>query len=187
MRVTGGELKGRIFSAPKRDDFRPTSEKVREAIFSSINSTIDINGSLVLDLYAGSGALGIEALSRGASQVTFVEKDRVLVNALMENLKDLGLEKKASVIGQDVITALKVLGGTFNLVLADPPYAAGEEAELFAALMNAALIGPSTLFVFESRFSKLSASVNRVSDCKLELIKEKRYGDTLVRYFKLPL
>jgi 16S rRNA (guanine966-N2)-methyltransferase len=127
--VIAGRLGGRRLSAPRGLATRPTSDRVREALFSALG---DVQGARVLDLYAGTGALGIEALSRGAAQATFVESARPALAALRENLAALGIEGAARVLSQPVARALAGLAGPFDLVFADPPYAA--LAEVPAAL-----------------------------------------------------
>ena len=117
MRVIAGELRGRRISAPKGTETRPTSDFVREAAFNLIGP---VDGASVLDLYAGSGALGIEALSRGAARALFVDSSREACRAIGTNLEKLGL--KATVLCQDALRALATEGGPYDLILADPPY-----------------------------------------------------------------
>ncbi len=121
MRVVAGELGGRRLVAPPGNDTRPTSDKVRQAIFNALDSAGLLDGALVVDLFAGSGALGIEALSRGAESCVFVERDRAAVAALRSNLSSLGLEKRSRVVVGDASTYGATLGSV-DLVLADPPY-----------------------------------------------------------------
>ncbi len=122
LRVIGGELRGRRLRSPSGKSTRPTSARVREAWFSAIADVLP--GAAVLDLFAGSGALGIEALSRGAVLVRFVESDRGALNFLWANLKTLDLEAQAQVIRSDVFRALP-RSLAFDLALADPPYGVG--------------------------------------------------------------
>jgi len=129
MRVIAGRLGGRRLSAPKGASTRPTSDRVREALFSVLG---DVTGTNVLDLYAGTGALGIEALSRGARRAVFVESARPALAVLKKNLEDLGLTGETRAIGQPVARAIDVIAqeGPFDLILLDPPYAALAEAAL---------------------------------------------------------
>jgi 16S rRNA (guanine966-N2)-methyltransferase len=117
VRVIAGELRGRRISAPKGTGTRPTSDFVREAAFNLIGP---VDGASVLDLYAGSGALGIEALSRGAARAVFVDRSREACRAIGANLEKLGL--KATVLCQDAVRALATERGPYDLILADPPY-----------------------------------------------------------------
>ncbi len=121
MRVIAGTLRGRTLKAPKGSTTRPTTDKVREAWFNILGN---VSGARVLELYAGTGALGIEALSRGAGHAVFVEAWAPAQRALLENLEQLGLTERSIVLKRRVESALKALLelGPFDLVLADPPW-----------------------------------------------------------------
>ncbi len=125
MRVIAGAAKGRRLVAPKGERTRPTADRVKESWFSSLQAVLP--GARVLDLYAGSGGLGLEALSRGAASVTFIEHDRRALGALRTNLAAVGLPG-ATVVGRDVHAALVegLSDAPFDLVVADPPYATAE-------------------------------------------------------------
>ena len=120
MRVVAGELGGRKLVSPPGRSTRPTTDRVREAIFNSLESAGLVDGALVADLFAGTGAIGIEALSRGAAHCTFVEQDRDALRALGENLDVLDLHDRARVMRTDAISAVR--GLDVDLVVADPPY-----------------------------------------------------------------
>src|SRR5262245_7474683 len=131
MRVTGGELGGRRLRVPA-SGVRPSADRVRESVFAWLG---DLEGVRALDLYAGSGALGIEALSRGATATVFVDQAPASLDALRRNLADLELRGRARVVRGDVVRALRRLArerAQFDLVFADPPYASGEAARLLA-------------------------------------------------------
>jgi len=168
MRVVAGRFKGRRLYAPRGERTRPTADRVREALFSMLG---DVAGVRVLDLYAGSGALGIEALSRGAVSAVFVESDRRAVAALRRNLEAVGAE--AAVRRQDARRFLARPEGTFDLVFCDPPYddAPGVAAALSDALP--AMLGENARIVTESdkRNPLLLA---------LPLLVERAYGDTRI-------
>jgi len=117
LRVVAGTFKGRRLAAPRGSRTRPTADRVREALFSMLG---DVGGARVLDLYAGSGALGIEALSRGADGAVFVERDAKAVAAIERNLAAVGAE--ATVVRQDVLRFLARADGAYDLVFCDPPY-----------------------------------------------------------------
>jgi 16S rRNA (guanine966-N2)-methyltransferase len=119
MRVVAGSLRGRRLVAPEGRTTRPTTDMVREAVFNALGSMEVLLGARVVDLFAGSGALGIEALSRGADHSVFVETDRSALAALRENLRSLGLDTRATVVNADAATYRCV---DADLVLADPPY-----------------------------------------------------------------
>jgi 16S rRNA (guanine966-N2)-methyltransferase len=173
MRVIAGRYKGRRLTAPAGTDTRPTSDRVREALFSVLGARVE--GARVLDLFAGSGALGIEALSRGASEATFVESSPAALKALRANLAPL--EAPAETRRTE---ARRFLGSAsraarqYDLVFLDPPYrlAATLGSELSEALP--AVLAPGAVVVSESdRRSPLALD--------LPLLDERRYGDTLIR------
>lgn len=120
MRVVAGELGGRRLVAPGGTSTRPTTDRVREAIFNSLGSAGLLEGAVVADLFAGSGAVGIEALSRGAARCIFVERERAALRALDENLDTLGLRGRSKVISADAVSAAGSIDA--DIVLADPPY-----------------------------------------------------------------
>lgn len=176
MRVIAGRYRGRRLTAPKGRRTRPTSEKVREAIYAMLG---DVTGMRVLDLFAGSGALGIEALSRGAREVVFVERDHAAIAALQENLTALSVAgEQAQIRRAEAIAALQTARKrkeTYDLVLVDPPY--GHAAELWPrmAALLAQLLAPGAHVVLErDRRTPLPAGLG------LALEKERRYGDTVI-------
>ncbi len=123
MRVVAGEARGRPIAAPEGNRTRPTSDRVRESIFNMLFSLDANKGAKVLDLYAGCGALGIEALSRGADSCVFVEQDRRAVECIRKNLDAVGYTDRASVEQADVNAWIDDDDEAYDLVLADPPYA----------------------------------------------------------------
>lgn len=156
MRICGGALGGRTIRAPNGLGTRPTSDKVRQALFNILPPPAA--DARVLDLYAGSGALGLEALSRGAAAAVFVEQDARACQVLLRNLRDLGLSDRATLWQQPVRRALARLSGDpgrpFGWIFADPPYRQGLEAELLQELGRtegpaSPLVGPDTVIVVE--------------------------------------
>jgi 16S rRNA (guanine966-N2)-methyltransferase len=121
IRVVSGELGGRKLQVPEGMATRPTTDKVRQAVFNSLDSAGLIDGATIADLFAGSGALGIEALSRGAASCVFVERDRAALKALKANIAALGLEDRTTVVTSDVPAWLPAMRG-IDLALIDPPY-----------------------------------------------------------------
>jgi 16S rRNA (guanine966-N2)-methyltransferase len=175
IRVTGGELTGRRLYVPKAG-VRPTTGRLREAIFSMLG---DLEGARVLDLFAGSGALGIEALSRGAREATFVDTD---TRAVDRNLRDLGLSaqvERSEVARWLAREASSESPPTYDLVLCDPPYtlAAGLDADLSAGL--AKIVDRDGKLVLET-------AARKPLDLGLPVIKEREYGDTLLRIHSIP-
>ena len=146
IRIVAGTAKGRRLASPPTDATRPTPNRVREAVFNSLYSLDALEGARVLDLFAGTGALGIEALSRGAAEALFVEHAQAVAAVLRRNLETTGLADRAAVMVTDVDTALTGLareGGRFDLAFVDPPYA----FDAWPALMGRV---PADLVVVES-------------------------------------
>lgn len=170
MRVVSGDLGGRKLVTPDGSDTRPTSDRVREAMFNSLFSLDAIEGARVLDAFAGSGALGIEALSRGALHATFVETGRDALAALRENLETLQLGAQGRVAPGDALAHLErtaAEGSHYDLVLLDPPYGFDQWDELLAAVPVGARV------VIESDREVI------VPD-SWEVHRRKRYGGTVV-------
>ncbi len=171
MRVVAGTFKGRRLAAPKGSSTRPTADRVREAVFNLLGP---VAGERVLDLYAGSGALGIEALSRGAAEVTFVESDPHALRTLRENLGRLGADGR--VVRSSVSAFLRAAarrGERWTLVLCDPPYRLGPRlAPGLGALLEPVLA--------ENARVVLESSVRQPLRLELPVAVERRYGDTLI-------
>jgi 16S rRNA (guanine966-N2)-methyltransferase len=177
LRVTGGQLSGRRFRVPP-GEVRPTSDRVRESLFGRLGN---LEGVRVLDLYAGSGALGIEAISRGAAEATFVEREARVLEVLRANLAALEIDSIASVAPGDVPAVVRGLGRAkeqFDLVLIDPPYASEEPKRAFEALLCAAVLSPGAMLVLERDRRHPSPEVDGLS-----AVDERRYGDTVVARF----
>lgn len=174
MRVVAGSLRGRSIVAPEGRDTRPTTDRVREAMFNALTSSGSIEGAEVLDLFAGSGALGIEALSRGAAHCTFIEKDRAALLAIRRNVETLGIGDRVTVVAGEVLTRLGQLGPV-DLVLADPPYGFAGWAALLGGLGK--VVALDGLVVAES-----GETLGEHSGW--ETIREKRYGRTWVTFLR---
>ena len=172
LRVVAGELGGRVIEVPRRPGLRATSGRVREAWFSALG--VRIHAAAVADLFAGSGVLGIEALSRGAARVDFVEADRPLAEALRRNLQALGLVERSRVLRADVFATLDGAGGRgWDVVLADPPYREGLAVRLATCFRERPFAG---LLCLEHDPGALSA----VPDA----IWSRRYGDTELTFLE---
>jgi 16S rRNA (guanine966-N2)-methyltransferase len=167
MRVVAGVAGGRRLQAPAGRKVRPTSERVREALFNSLGSLDAVEGATVLDLFAGTGALGIEALSRGAVSATFVDADVSSVNVIKANLAGTGLGERARVVHADVFRFLAdAPPAGVDVAFADPPYAFADWPRLLAAL-------PAGLVAIEARTHVEMPAGWRA-------LRSKRYGDTVV-------
>lgn len=180
MRITGGILRGRRFEAPG-GSVRPTQDRVREALFSSLAARV--SGARVLDLFAGSGGLGLEAWSRGASHVCWVEKDRRVASVLRRNVASLcrGPGGGAECVGSDAFVFLRKQQGKapFDLIVADPPYEPGarERAleKTLRALEGSPMLAAGGMLAFEQ-----SAREQAAARPGWELTKDRVYGDTRV-------
>lgn len=181
MRVIAGRLGGRRLVAPRGAETRPTTDRVREALFSALG---DVSGAAVCDLYAGTGALGIEALSRGAARAVFVESGRAALAALRENLASLDLGQVAQVIPVPVERALDRLAqltgdSPFDLVLMDPPWAALAAAATAAGrLASLGLLAPHGRLVLEHARRDAAPAIPGLS-----LDSTRTYGDTAVSLY----
>lgn len=181
MRVVAGQLRGRRLLSARGRDTRPTMDRARAGLFDWLGPRV--TGARVLDLFAGSGALGIEALSRGAREGVFVERARTALRALRRNLDELGLSNEARVLASDVARALPALGHDptgFDLVFADPPYGSDwlERLAIDANLLN--LLSPAGLFIAER--SKREAPVKTVPQLKLR--HSRCYGETAFDWYE---
>jgi 16S rRNA (guanine966-N2)-methyltransferase len=171
MRVVAGRFKGRTLHAPKGRATRPTSDKVREALFSILG---DVEGAHVLDLFAGTGALGIEALSRGAARATFVDDDERATAAIGRNIEAVGAGTVATVRRRDALAFLEAGAGPFDLVLIDPPYSSPPQmGERLSRLLPGVLSNDGRIVTESDKRSPLQLD--------LPLDFERDYRDTRIR------
>ena len=175
MRVIAGSHRGRRLSAPKGRSLRPTSDKVREALFSILGPRV--SGSRVLDLYAGTGAVGIEALSRGAIVVTFVESDPKAMQVMRNNLTTCGLLEQAELRSEPTEMFLRQRRwqhAPYEIVFADPPYADPAAVDLVLAGWTIGLLAPEAVMVIEQDArAELPVATNDA-----QFTRRYRYGDT---------
>jgi 16S rRNA (guanine966-N2)-methyltransferase len=180
MRVVAGELGGRRLVAPRGWKVRPTSDRVREAVFSALG---DIEGAHVLDLYCGTGALAIEAISRGAAGATLVDRD---VRAALGNVRNLGLQDRADLVRADALGWLKgprsgdsALRKPYDLIFIDPPYKLADRLgpELDIHLPDHLAEGGRVI---------VESAARRPLELSLPLLRERRYGGTLVTFHGAP-
>ncbi len=193
LRVIAGELGGRRLRAPSGLRTRPTTDRVREALFNILGPPPP--SARVLDLYAGSGALGIEALSRGAAQAVFVEQDARACRQISENLRSLGLAGRGSVSSGRVLALLPQLvqsvsrSAPFSWVFADPPYDSDELPRLVAQLCRLPILsGDAQIIVERSRrdADQLAQQLQAVAaESSLQLTDSRRYGDTVLLFLSL--
>jgi 16S rRNA (guanine966-N2)-methyltransferase len=171
VRIVAGEFGGRQLTMPKDARVRPTADRVREAWMSILADAIP--GARVLDLYAGSGALGLEALSRGAASATFVELNPPSLRALQANVAALGVADRVTVHRGDALRYVDGLpAGAFDVVLADPPYARDDAARLVALFRS-------------TPFARILSVEHKAGD-RLDGDSTRRYGDTALTFFHAP-
>ena len=182
MRVIAGSARGRKLKTLEGMDVRPTTDKVKEAIFSAIQ--FDLPDAAVLDLFAGSGQMGIEALSRGAERAWFVEQNKAAADCIRQNLKFTKLEQQAVLLPMEAHAALQSLQGQepFDCIFMDPPYDKGLEKDVLYAFRDASFIGEDTLIIVEA---SLNTDFDWAEDAGYEILKKKIYK-TNVHVFLTP-
>ena len=176
VRIIAGTYGGRKIETPDGTRTHPMSERVRNALFNSISG--EIAGARVLDAFAGSGAVGIEALSRGATEVTFIEKDRVAQRVIAENIALLGIEDRTKLVKSSVAAWITTFDGEpFDLIFVDPPY---HDPQFSTAMQLSGLLKPGALMV-------LSRPGRSESPTKpgVVVVDNRSYGDAALTYFRL--
>lgn len=175
LRVIAGEHRGRKLATPPGRATRPTGDRVRESLFNLLGPAVD--GARVLDLFAGSGALGIEALSRGAAHAVFVERNRDALRALRANVAALRLEGRCTILPGDAWDDSGAAAGPFDLILADPPW--GDEVEERVVAAAARRLSPGGMLVLEHPARRPSPE----PPFGLPVLKARRYGDTALTLY----
>jgi 16S rRNA (guanine(966)-N(2))-methyltransferase RsmD len=179
MRVIAGKYKGRKLETVADNSVRPATDKVKGAIFNVLQSRVDWPNATVVDLYAGSGSIGIEALSRGAKKCIFVEKSRSAFQYLTANVKQLNADPTTHVLYGDVDTFLESIRSTFTVVFADPPYAMETLNLLPNKIFETGIVADDGYLIIEhpSRFEFVPSSLWEVAVLKV-------YGNTSVSFFQ---
>lgn len=181
MRIVAGKYKSRLIDMPKGVRIRPTQDRIREAIFNILSRRCI--GAKVLDLYSGSGALGIEALSRGAGEAAFVDSNKKCIKTIKENLNGLNIEYNYEVLQVDALRFIKLCGAKelrFDLIFLDPPYHKGMAEKTLIELDNCDIITRSGVVIAENfKKDKIPKSLNN-----FKLIRQNTYGDTLISFYK---
>jgi 16S rRNA (guanine966-N2)-methyltransferase len=186
MRITGGTFRSRVLAAPRGSETRPTSDRVREALFAILGSAGDLAGARVLDFYAGTGSLGLEALSRGAAHAVFVEVSRAALAALRQNVTALGVQSRCGIIAGDVgvssLRAAVLAAGPFDLILVDPPWAdidAGVVIPRLESMVASGCMRDGGTLVLERSSRTDRAPIEGLCDAE-----DRRYGDTTLAFYK---
>ncbi len=180
MRIISGEARGRRLRAPRGAATRPTADRVREALFNILG---DVTGLAVLDLFAGTGALGLEALSRGAAGAVLVDHADAAVRVIQANVATLGYQERARVVRLDVGRALRLLerqGGRYDLIFIDPPYEGSAATVTLDALGSGSLLAPNGLVVVEHDTRNRPAEQHGL----LRLGERRKYGQTEVSFYQ---
>lgn len=180
MRITGGRLRSRILNTSGFQGIRPTTDRARETIFNILVHHCDFEGAAVLDLCAGSGALGIEAVSRGADSVVLVEKSRKNCVLLAGSLKTLGIEDETRIVCDDAVRALASLEHKqFDIIFCDPPYAAKLINPVFMALAATTICSDDCMFIAEHDVRETV-----VPPSGWQKLTERHFGETIVEFFQ---
>ena len=184
MRIISGISKGRRLAAPKSQAIRPTSDRVKESIFNILGGQVE--GKVVLDLFAGTGNLGIETLSRGAKRVLFVEKGRQALKLIQKNLSQFGMRERSEILPKDVSRAIGILkqrGESFDLILMDPPYEKGLIQKTLLKLHLHKIYHEGSILVIEH--DRREPIPERLEGWTL--IRQRRIGDTVISFFSARL
>lgn len=171
MRVIAGKARSLKLKTPEGLDTRPTTDRIKETLFNMLQTYVP--GAVFVDLFAGSGGIGIEALSRGASYAYFVENGKEAVKCIQDNLNFTKFSDSATLLKQDVFTALPLIREKeADIIFMDPPYEAGYERQLFALLSTQAYVTEDTLLILEAELDK---ELDFLDGMGFEIIKEKLY------------
>ncbi|MFH1305470.1 MAG: 16S rRNA (guanine(966)-N(2))-methyltransferase RsmD [Candidatus Omnitrophota bacterium] len=180
MRIIGGKFRGRKIQDPHLKTTRPTKDRIREAVFNMIAA--ELPGARVLDLFAGSGAYGLEALSRGAKEAVFAEKNPLCADTIKKNIQSLKLDDCAEVLSGDAFAAIISFGEKkekFDLVFSDPPYAAGMTKKVLLMIYQYDILNPTGLLILEHTRSEGLPELTR----GVSVIKQRTYGDISISIF----
>jgi 16S rRNA (guanine966-N2)-methyltransferase len=182
MRIIGGDAKGRIIYLPKQSQLRPTSDGIKESLFNILHA---ISGKSFVDLFAGSGNVGLEALSRGAAKVIFVEKNTVMVNAIKRNIRELSLAGEYEIMAVEASKGIRKLqnrGEILDFLFADPPYERGFVREIFHTLGSRNILSQDGILIIQHSVRE-DPDENHTGD--FILTDRRRYGDTHLSFFKI--
>lgn len=178
MRVIGGEFRSRRLKTPPGMSLRPTSDRLRETLFNILGG--EVQGKIFLDAYAGSGAVGIEALSRGAARAIFIENNRKAASVLRENLRSLGLERRSEIIGHSVVVALDAIHA--DIAFLDPPYVEAREYEASLDLLGNANAGrPLPALVVAEHSSRVQL---KPAYGALQRVRVLKQGDSSLSFYR---
>jgi 16S rRNA (guanine(966)-N(2))-methyltransferase RsmD len=181
MRIIGGEARGRRLFSPRASTVRPTANRVKDAFFNIIGS---IDGKTFLDLFAGTGSMGLEALSRGALRAMFIENNPALVDAITRNISACGFDGRSGILRSDVIEAIRSLtkrSETFDILFADPPYERGFVRRILDHEGIAALMSRGALLAVQH---SVREAIDLSAPACLVLTDQRQYGDTILSFLE---
>lgn len=182
MRIIAGRFRGRTIEAPKGRGTRPTTDRVRESLFNWLvhHDDIDLENARIADLFAGTGALGLEALSRGAQFATFVEKDRAALAALRQNITSLKVEDETQILAMDATRLPKAMK-PYDIIFLDPPYGSPFGAAALHSARTQNWFKPESFIIWETAANEDLNS----AELNLHLSERRRYGDTALNLLHL--
>jgi 16S rRNA (guanine(966)-N(2))-methyltransferase RsmD len=179
MRIVGGEFGGRRFNPPTKIPARPTTEVAKEGLFNMLNNSLDLEGMVTLDIFGGTGSITYELASRGAADLTIVERDAVTIDFIKKTVKELGIQDKVHIIKNDVFKFLKQHTGKYDFIFAGPPYALETIDDLPILVFEKELLAPGGTFVLEHTPRNDYQKHPRFS-------RMKNYGTTVFSFFTQP-
>lgn len=179
MRITGGNFKGRTLKVPKSDLIRPTTDRVRESLFNYLNNIFEFEGAKVCDIYAGSGSLGFECLSRGAEQVHFVEKNFVIYKNLARNIESLKVKEQCKIFKMEAVRfSARAEHDSYDFIIADPPFFKYDVHTVIENLLEKKYLTSNGLIVVERSIQTEDKDVSAFGKKA-----DKRIGDSLIYLF----
>ncbi len=181
MRIISGTLRGRKIAGPSGSGLRPATDRVRESVFNILQNRLGLSGISVLDLFAGTGSLGFEAISRGAGLVTFVDSGRAAAGLIRKNAEALGITDLCEVVTQDAVGFISGRNGIFRLIFADPPYEYPALGQIPRRILSAGMLEPGGYLIVEHRRGTLFEPAYPP-----EGTITRRFGNTEVTFFTQP-
>ena len=174
MRVIAGEKRRLVLNTPKGNHTRPTSDKIKETLFNILQSANLLYDARFMDLFSGSGGIGIEALSRGASFCAFCENSKEALSCIEQNLKHTGYEEKSLVFARDALSSLRMMEKLppFDIIFMDPPYSMGYEREVLSYLSSSSVFSPKGLIIVEA---KINEDFSYLDELGFTITRKKEY------------
>lgn len=181
MRIIAGSARSLPLKTIEGMDTRPTTDRIKETLFNMLNP--ELSGCLFLDLFAGSGQIGLEAISRGAQKAVFVENNKKAVNCIQENIAFTHFTEQSTLMHMDVVSAIRRMEGKeiFDIIFMDPPYKKGLEQEVLSVLADSSIINEDTLIVVEAA---LDTEFSYLTELGYRITKEKRYKTNMHVFLK---